>query len=249
MGIRETNMDEVRRIAKTFLMIDYVKTPFSPIVVIHPFTNSGVVPVREGDGIRLVDITKDKNDFKAWQKDVTEAIENESNPHVIQMMMNKSYGLVFLHYAKNYLSHKDYSEMLCSAWISAENPNSDINVSKSELKQMFSYADPEYLMDDEEREQLDQLDSPVTVYRGVTSHNADNIRALSWTLNYDTAEWFSKRFGEDGTVYEAQIPKEHIYALFNGRNESEIILNPNYLTEIQEAGEGVSDSLTIGGLS
>lgn len=38
MGIRETNMDEVRRIAKTFLMIDYVKTPFSPIVVIHPFT-------------------------------------------------------------------------------------------------------------------------------------------------------------------------------------------------------------------
>ena len=75
------------------------------------------------------------------------------------------------------------------------------------------------------------------------------LRALSWTLNYDTAEWFSKRFGEDGTVYEAQIPKEHIYALFNGRNESEIILNPNYLTEIQEAGEGVSDSLTIGGLS
>ena len=63
MGIRETNMDEVRRIAKTFLMIDYVKTPFSPLVVIHPFTNSGVVPVREGDGIRLVDITKDKNDF------------------------------------------------------------------------------------------------------------------------------------------------------------------------------------------
>ena len=93
MGIRETNMDEVRRIAKTFLMIDYVKTPFSPLVVIHPFTNSGVVPVREGDGIRLVDITKDKNDFKAWQKDVTEAIENESNPHVIQMMMNKSYSM------------------------------------------------------------------------------------------------------------------------------------------------------------
>ena len=60
--------------------------------------------------------------------------------------------------------------MLCSAWISAENPNSDINVSKSELKQMFSYADPEYLMDDEEREQPDKLDSPVTVYRGVTSH-------------------------------------------------------------------------------
>lgn len=113
-----------------------------------------------------------------------------------------------------------YSEMLFSAWISAENPNSDINVSKSELKQMFSYANPEYLMDDEEREQLDQLDSPVTVYRGVTSHNADNIRALSWTLNYDTAEWFSKRFGEDGTVYDAQIPKEYIYALFNGRNES-----------------------------
>lgn len=249
MGIRKTNMSEVRRIAKAFLMIDPVKTQFSPLVVIHPFTNTGVVPLRKGKEIELVDISDNKANLRRWQKDVTEAIDKESNPHVIQIMMNKSYGLIFLHYAKSYLSNQDYSEMLSNAWIQAENPNSDINVSKSELKQMFSYADSEYLMSDEERDELARLDSPVTVYRGVTSYNSDNIRAMSWTLNYGTAEWFSKRFGEDGTVYEAQISKEHIYALFNRRNESEIILNPNYLSEIQEIGEGMNENISMGGIS
>lgn len=249
MGKRSTKMEEIRRIAKTFLMIDPVKSEFSPMVVIHPFTNSGIVPVKEGKELRLVDITKDRKDLKAWQKDVSKAIDSESNPHLIQMMMNKSYGLVFLHYAKSYLSEKDFSEMLCSAWISAENPNSDINVSPSELLELFSYADPEYLMDDNEQKQLAALDSPVTVYRGVTSFNAENIRAMSWSLDYDKAEWFSKRFGEEGTVYEAKIPKDHILALFNGRNESEIILNPNYLEEIQEIGEGTDESLSMGGIS
>ena len=69
------------------------------------------------------------------------------------------------------------------------------------------------------------------------SHNAKNIKALSWTLNRETAEWFAHRFGEDGTVYEAQINKKHICALFTGRNESEVIVNPNYLEDIREAPE------------
>lgn len=80
---------------------------------------------------------------------------------------------------------------------------------------MFKDADPQVLMDGEEQKQLTELDDIVTVYRGVTSYNAKNIKALSWTLEQKTAEWFAHRFGEDGTVYEAQIPKQHIYALFN----------------------------------
>jgi hypothetical protein len=33
-------------------------------------------------------------------------------------------------------------------------------------------------------------------------------------------------------VYEAKIEKAHICALFLGRNETEVILNPKYLTDI-----------------
>ena len=32
-----------------------------------------------------------------------------------------------------------------------------------------------------------ELDDTVTVYRGVTTINSDNLLALSWTLDYETA--------------------------------------------------------------
>ena len=90
-------------------------------------------------------------------------------------------------------------------------------------------------MDKDEYEAFQNLEDTVTVYRGVTSHNAKNVKALSWTLSYDTADWFAHRFGEDGTVYEAQIDREHIYAYFNRRNEHEVIVDPKYLMDITEA--------------
>ena len=92
-------------------------------------------------------------------------------------------------------------------------------------------------MDGEEKEKFDSFDDTVTIYRGVTSYNAKNIKALSWTTDYQTAEWFAHRFGEEGTVYQAQIGKEHILAFFSGRNESEVIVDPKYLTNITEAPE------------
>ena len=92
-------------------------------------------------------------------------------------------------------------------------------------------------MNEEECAAYRSLENPVTVYRGVTSYNAKNIKALSWTLDRDTAEWFAHRFGEEGAVYKAQIPKEHILAYFNGRNESEVVVNPQYLEQIMEAPE------------
>ena len=116
-----------------------------------------------------------------------------------------------------------------------EYPNLDPNISKKKLLSMFKNAEPSVLMEKGELEELKALDDIVTVYRGVTSYNANNIKALSWTLSYDTAEWFAHRYDEDGKIYQAQIDKSHIYALFNGRNESEVIVDPQFLTDIEEA--------------
>ena len=123
--------------------------------------------------------------------------------------------------------------MLGIAWISSEYANSDAEVSRAQLTEMFRDSDPTALMDEEEQAQLAALEDTVTVFRGVTSINSDNLRALSWTLDYETADWFAHRFDEDGTVYEARIDKAHIFALFNGRGESEIVLDPGYLLNIQ----------------
>lgn len=87
--------------------------------------------------------------------------------------------------------------------------NRDAEVSHTQLTEMFRHSDPAALMDEAEQAQLAELDDTVTVYRGVTTINSDNLLALSWTLDYETADWFARRFDEDGTVYKAQIDKEH----------------------------------------
>ena len=115
--------------------------------------------------------------------------------------------------------------------------NRDAEVSHTQLTEIFRHSDPAALMDEAEQAQLAELDDTVTVYRGVTTINSDNLLALSWTLDYETADWFARRFDEDGTVYKAQIDKEHIFALFNGRNESEVVLDPKYLKDITQAQE------------
>lgn len=173
-------------------------------------------------------------------------IEKAENPYHVYMLLNPPYALTFLNLASPYLSKKDFSEILSSAWVMCEAPHNDPDVSKSDLISMFKSADPQSLMDDDEYKQFQTMDDTVTVYRGVTSYNADNVKTLSWTLNKETAEWFAHRFDEDGTVYEAQVDKEHIYAVFNGRNESEVILDPQYLTDITEIEDLTSDfSLTM----
>ena len=191
--------------------------------------------------IKEVDITESEENLQAWQSFMRKQINSTDNAYEIYMMTNKPYSLTFLKYASPYLSKADFSKILADAWIRSENPNCDTNVSKSKLISMFKQADPHELMLEDELRQYEELDDTVTVYRGVTSHNAKNIKALSWTLDREKAEWFAHRFNEDGTVYEAEIDKQHILALFNGRNESEVIVDPKFLMDIRISEEPVQE--------
>ena len=231
----ETDLNRVKWVAKQLVMIEPHLTEFSPVVVQHPFTSSGMVAIPSDEGIKHVDITKSPEELVSWQNYMKAQIDEAKSAYHIYMMTNKPYSMTFLKFAKPHLSQKDFSEILADAWIRSENPNLDKNFKQKELLQMFKDAAPHILMDKDEQKQLVELDDTVTVYRGVTTYNAKNIKALSWTLEQKIAEWFANRFGEDGTVYEAQIPKQHIYALLNGRGESEIIVDPKYLTDITEA--------------
>lgn len=231
----ETDLNRVKWVAKQLVMIEPDLTEFSPVLVQHPFTSSGMVAIPSDEGIKHVDITKSPEELVSWQNYMKAQIDEAKSAYHIYMMTNKPYSMTFLKFAKPHLSQKDFSEILADAWIRSENPNLDKNFKQKELLQMFKDAAPHILMDKDEQKQLVELDDTVTVYRGVTTYNAKNIKALSWTLEQKTAEWFANRFGEDGTVYEAQIPKQHIYALLNGRGESEIIVDPKYLTDITEA--------------
>ena len=232
----ETDMEKIRAAAKTLLHLDIRPTSLSPMVVSHPFTNSGFVGLRDEDGsVRIGAITEDQEALARWRQQVEAGIERAESPVGIAMMMNTPYLLTFIKYAKPYLSEPDLGSLLSAAWTMEEAPNRDPNLSRRSLAALFRSVSPEHLMDAEELRQLEALEDPVAVYRGVTSHNARNIRALSWTLDRDTAEWFAHRFGEDGTVYEAQTAKAHILAVFLGRNEWEVVVDPKYVEQVQES--------------
>ena len=234
-----TDIEQVKSVARALLMTEVYKTPYSPMVVQHPFTSSGFVATTKDGVMQLLDITESEENLQAWQAFMRKQINSTDNAYEIYMMTNKPYSLTFLKYASPYLSKADFSKILADAWIRSENPNDDTNVSKSKLISMFKRADPHELMLESELQQYEELDEVVTVYRGVTSHNAKNIKALSWTLDREKAEWFANRFNEDGTVYEAEIEKTHIFALFNGRNESEVVVDPKFLMDIRISEEPV----------
>ena len=226
-----TDMTKVKSMARMLLWTDVHKTEYSPMVVQHPFASSGFM-LFPGDEFPI-DITKNAENLNRWREYMGKKIEEATTASCISYMLNKTYGLTFLKFAEPYLSRADMSELLADAWIRSENPNMDANVTKSELAVMFEQADKSVLMTLEEMIRLSELDDIITIYRGVTPYNAKNVRALSWTTDIKKAEWFANRFGQSGTVYKTQISKAKVLAYFMGRGESEIIVNPKELKNLQ----------------
>lgn len=231
-----TNLQRVKSVARTLLMLDIKGTKFSPAIVKHPFTDSGITGVRGEDGnVQLLRIAEDANDRFQWQTHIRKKLDDAQNVFEIYNMITKPYKLTFLKFIYPHLSKTDMSQLLARAWIESEAPNQDVNVSKAKLVSMFKAADRSSLMDEDDCAKFEGMDEVVTVYRGVTAYNAKNILALSWTTKREVAEWFAHRFGESGTVYAAKIDKAHVYAFFGGRGEEELIVNPAYLMNVHEA--------------
>lgn len=137
----------------------------------------------EDGNITVVDLLNNKEDYAKWKEMVGKQIDSAENAYQVFFLLNKPYYLTFLKFTAPVLSQEDLGQLLAPAWILEECPNQDRNVSKRELLALFRSVPPELLMDEEERAIYHSLDDPVTVYRGVTSYNAKNIKALSWTLD------------------------------------------------------------------
>ena len=246
----ETDLTQIRGLSKCFLYLEPEETQFSPMLVHHPFTSSGFVGLRDDEGdVQIGNILEKEDDRARWQRQLGKVIDDSRDVFEIYSRIEKPYALAFLKYATPFLSQKDFSLILGDAWLRSEQPNHDPNLSQKQLLKMFSVADPKILMEDVERKRLSELDAVVTVYRGTHSDKPNSERALSWTLNRDTAQWFANRYGKDGKVYEAKIEKKHIHALFLRREEAEVILDPKYLTEVVQVPKmEQAEEITMGGM-
>ena len=243
---KETNLEKVKSMARILLMTPVHKTPYSPAVVQHPFASSGIFALKKEEMLHAIDITENEENLQWWQEWMKEKINSAEDVWRIYAYVNKPYCLTFLKYAEPYLSIEDYSRILGDAWVRSENPNEDPNFTKKELLSMFKRANPQSLMEKGEYEYWKDFEQTLTVYRGVTSENVKNIKALSWTLDEEKAKWFAGRFGENGKVYSAEIDKKDVYAYFGCRGESEVIVNPKGLqniTLVEEIEQTINQSM------
>ena len=157
---KETDMDGLKSLAHTLLLFEPVPTEYSPMIVKHPFTDSSIVLLKDGNGEvpQFADITEDKAAFKTWQEEMKKQIDALSSPGQFLLMLTKSYYLGFLKYAEPYLSQQDFSEFLATAWIINEAPNADPNFSQRKLLGLFKKAEPESLMAEDEYQRLQDLE-------------------------------------------------------------------------------------------
>lgn len=136
----------------------------------------------------------------------------------------KPYRLQAIWNIHQYLTPEEYWPLVAEVWMNVENHWQY----KALLPRLFKAKPRRYqlIMTDEERTILEgHQDNILTIYRG---HQRKNSRGWSWTFSPSRAEWFAKRFSQDGkwTIAEAQIDRRLVIAFFNRRGENEIVVNP-----------------------
>lgn len=235
MQPKYTDLDAVKSTAKALLYVEIQNTPMSPVIVSHPFTSSGIVMVPNSSAQHLLNIYENTEDRRIWRESLATAIDSKQDAMGIMFLMNKPYYFAFLKFCHKYLNENDLCNMLHDAWVQVEFINQDVNLTKKDLIKLFSNRDKKRLMDFGNYDAFAALPDVIHVYRGVHSQTREAIRALSWTLDYDTAKFFALRWcgaGDRRYIYEATIAKEHVFAYFDDADEKEIVLDSRFLQDV-----------------
>lgn len=146
------------------------------------------------------------------------------------IFVNKPYRIPLLMEVSDLLDEGEYNEILRDVWTDTEFPHQN---GVAILVVLFDHAKRELLMEKDDYKVFQQLPSRIQVYRGIQNGDAI-VRGLSWSLSKGKAEWFAQRWSKKGALYRAEIAKEHVYAYFNERGEEEIVLNPQYLKNVEK---------------
>lgn len=84
----------------------------------------------------------------------------------------------------------------------------------------------DYIKSMEELKRLSNEEGMVPIYRGSSSYDAVNVshQVQSWSLNEDTARFFSTRFDNQNEVLFIPINIKDIMFYFEGRGEQEVLI-------------------------
>ena len=216
--IIETDTQSIRQSALALLNCKIEPNPTFPFLCNHPFTNA---PFAALDN-KLLDLTKPTEALR-WRTAMRSVIQKK-NAQGIFLLMNPPYRLFFLNLIRSALSDNDFGKLFRAFWPSVEQINGDKNLTRRSIIRLLQSVPKDCLMDKECFLAYQQLPPVFSVYRGVTPYNESRHRAISWTSDIDIAQWFATRYGEHSTIWRANVKKQWVLALLEGK-EQEILID------------------------
>ena len=149
------------------------------------------------------------------------------------------------------ITNAHWYSIIANLWTSLESPSKfvlDIFYTFMRPSPFYAEEDPliicrdsnmDFMMSNDELKVFNDLPNKFKVYRGITESDEDFVydEGLSWTLSEEKADWFAKRFKQNGKprVLELEVYKDVPYptkvgdkpkavTYLNGREDQEIIV-------------------------
>lgn len=165
------------------------------------------------------------------KKERLQQAERDQDWMMVLLLRERPYRVeAFLDIADQIVSDHEWWDAVRYLWEDTENLH---EWGDDVVRTLLSRPHPEMLMTQEEREFVDQLPDAVTIYRGyVKQGRRSNLIGWSWTLDKNKAIWFANRFitsSETARLASATVEKGQILGYLSGRNESEIVVDPELL--------------------
>lgn len=231
----ENSLEKVKELAKMFLRMPIHESELSPIVVIHPIWQSGIINTKKYGLLNILENPDKMEDAYSEYEDYIDAYDNVST--LISLLITNPYKLVFFKYISKYLNEKEYADALRIAYTSSEAPNIDINVSKSELIRFFKNANKKHSMDEKENQKYNNLPEVITVYRGASTDKKteEAYKGISWSTSLKQAKWFAERYSKIddrcSMLVKAKINKKYIVGFFD--DEDEVVIDYNKIFDLE----------------
>jgi hypothetical protein len=124
---------------------------------------------------------------------------------------------------------KEAARLVGDVWRDSEN----IRQHRSAWHSIWTgLADPWAAMDEKEQAELATFPDKLTIFRGHGGRRG-LTKGLSWTMDQAEAEWFARRsFRGPPFVASGWVFKIDVFAYFNGRKESEIVVSPDSVRDV-----------------
>lgn len=165
------------------------------------------------------------------KKERLEQAERDQDWTMVLLLHERPYRIeAFLAIADRIETDREWWEAVRYLWEDTENLH---EWGDGVIRTLLSRPHPEMLMTQEEQKFVDQLPDELTIYRGyVKQGRQSNLMGWSWTLDKNKAIWFANRFitsSETPHLATATVRKGQILGYLSGRNESEIVVDPELL--------------------